>query len=162
MLQVIVATVVSFWLFYFILYFHEMGHAFFAIIFTRHEVKIRFGGKIDKKSLKIGRLVICLNGIYPYYGSVHWDNESLSTIKRILIYLGGPIFSLLLSFLLWKLIRLGIFIYVNEGLIQFIFLWSIWQFIITIIPIRYTKFFSGYDGMNSDGLNALNIFNEQF
>lgn len=161
MLQFIVAVVVSFLLFYFILYFHEMGHAFFAIIFTKHEVKIRFGGKLDKKSLKIGRLVICLNGFSPYYGSVDWDNESLSTIKRILIYLGGPIFSLMLSLLLWKLIRFGIFSYVNEGIMQFIFLWSVWQFIATITPIKYTKFFGGYEGMNSDGLNAFNIFNEQ-
>ena len=46
-------------------------------------------------------------------------------------------------------------------MIQFIFLSSVCQFIVTIIPIKYTKFFGGYEGMNSDGLNAFNIFNEK-
>ncbi|MDU2123947.1 MAG: hypothetical protein E7E64_15645 [Clostridium celatum] len=46
-------------------------------------------------------------------------------------------------------------------MMQFIFLWSVWQFIATIIPIKYTKFFGEYEGMNSDGLNAFNSFNEQ-
>lgn len=161
MLQFIVTAAIGFLLFYFILYFHEIGHVFFAIIFTKHEVKIRLGGELDKKSFKIGRLIVCLNGFSPYYGTVHWNNESLANIKRVFIYLGGPIFSLLLSFILWKLINGNIFRYVNEGMMQFIFLWSVWQFIATIIPIKYTKFFGEYEGMNSDGLNAFNSFNEQ-
>jgi hypothetical protein len=157
MIEFIVTGIVSCLLFYFILYFHESGHAFFAIIFTKCEVKIRLGGSVDKKIFKIGRLIICLNGVSPWYGTVHWSNESLSNIKRAFICLGGPIFSILLSFILWWLIKVSAFRYVNKDALKFIFVHSIWQFIITITPIKYTRFFRAYEGMYSDGLNALNI-----
>lgn len=37
------------------------------------------------------------------------------------------------------------------------FIISIWQFISTIIPIKYSKFWGAYKGMNSDGLSAISI-----
>lgn len=157
MAKVIVTGIVSFLFLYFSLYFHESGHAFFAIIFTKNEVKVRLGGSFDRKTFKIGRLIICLNGFNPWYGTVHWIDESLSNIKKVFISLGGPIFSLLLSSVLWVLIRSNSFRYINKAGLQFIFILSIWQFISTIIPIKYSKFWRVYEGMNSDGLSAINI-----
>lgn len=37
------------------------------------------------------------------------------------------------------------------------FISSVWQFIITMAPIKYTRLWDVYEGMNSDGLNILNI-----
>lgn len=157
MVQFIVTGIVSFILFYFVLYFHECGHTFFATIFTKNQVKIRLGGAYDKKIFKIGRFIVCLNGFNPWYGAVHCNMESLSNIKRAFIYLGGPIFSILLSAILWWIIKNNLFRYVNGSVLKFIFIYSIWQFITTIIPIKYTKFWGAYEGLNSDGLNAFNI-----
>lgn len=156
----IVTVIVSFLFLYFSLYFHESGHAFFAIVFTKDEVKVRLGGIYDRKIFKIGRLIICLNGFNPWYGTVHWNNESLLKIKRAFIYLGGPIFSFLLSSALWLLIKSNSFIYINKAGLRFIFIISIWQFISTIFPIKYTKFWGAYEGMNSDGLSVINILKE--
>lgn len=158
MVKFIVTGIASFLFLYFSLYFHESGHAFFAIIFTKDEVRVRLGGSFDRKIFKIGRLIICLNGFNPWYGTVHWNNESLSKIKRVFISLGGPIFSLLLSLVLWLLIKSNSFIYINKGGLQFMFIISIWQFISTIITIKYSKFWGDYEGMNSDGLSALLYF----
>lgn len=157
MIQFIVKSIIIFLFFYFMLFFHESGHAFFAIIFTKNKVKIRLGGYYDKKIFKIGRLIVCLNGLNIWYGTVQWNSESLSNIKRIFIYLGGPLFTLSLSFVLWWLIKSNIFIYLDDYILQFIFISSVWQFIITIIPIKYTKFWGEYKGMNSDGLSVFNV-----
>lgn len=158
MVRFIVTGIVSFLFLYISLYFHKSGHVFFAVIFTRDEVKVRLGGVYDKKKFKIGRVIIYLNGLNPWYGSVHWNNESLSRIKRAFIRLGALILSLLLSIVLLLLIRGNSFLYINKGRLQFIFIISIWQFISTIIPIKYSKFWGDYEGMNSDRLSVINIF----
>lgn len=157
LIQFIFTAILIFLFLYFMLIFHESGHAFFAIIFTNHEVKIRLGGYSDKKIFKIGRLIVCLNGFNPWYGTVQWNTESLSNIKRVFIYLGGPIFTISLSCVLWWLMKSNIFLYLSNYILQFMFISSVWQFIITMAPIKYTRLWDAYEGMNSDGLNILNI-----
>ena len=154
-LEFIISLFIGVFLSYFILYFHEFGHAIFAIIFTKQEVKIRFGGILDKKIIKLGRLLIFLNGFNPSYGVVYWNAKSLSKYKNALICLGGPLFSLLLSLMILYFLKYNTYEYINQNMIKVLFISSVWQFIITIIPIKYPKFWGGYAGFNSDGLSAL-------
>lgn len=156
----IISLVIGIFLLYFILYFHEFGHAIFAIIFRKQEVKIKLGGNNDKKLIKIGRLLIYLNGFYPSYGVVYWNTKSLSKYKRALICLSSPIFSLLLSLMIWYFLEYNPSKYINQNMIKYLFVSSIWQFVITIIPIRYPKFWGGYGGFNSDGLKAIKYLTE--
>ena len=149
-----ISLLIGVFLSYFILYFHEFGHAIFAIIFTEQEVKIRLGGSFDKKILKIGRLLIYLNGFNPSYGVVYWNEKSLSKYKNALICLGGPLFSFLLSLMIWYFLVYNTYKYINQNMVKCIFVYSVWQFFITIIPIEYPKFWGAYAGFNSDGLNV--------
>ena len=95
---------------------------------------------------KIGRLIVCLNGFNPWYGTVQWNTESLSNIKRVFIYLGGPIFTISLSCVLWWLMKSNIFLYLSNYILQFMFISSVWQFIITMAPIKYTRLWDAYEG----------------
>lgn len=154
-LAFIISLFIGVFLSYFILYFHEFGHAIFAIIFTKQKVKIRLGGIFDKKPLKIGRLLIYINGFYPSYGVIYWNAKSLSKYKNALISLGVPLFSLLLSLMIWCFLKYNTYQYINQNMVKFLFVYSVWQFFITIIPIKYPKFLGAYAGFNSDGLNVL-------
>jgi len=83
-------------------FFHEMGHAIPALIFTKDKVEVYVGSYGDiSKSLKlvIGRLKLFLKwNIFEWQIGLCRSQKILdSTWKRILIVIGGPIASLIIS-----------------------------------------------------------------
>lgn len=138
---------------------HELGHAFFALLFTKGQVNIIIGSKKSKKyTLKIKRLRICFSKFTFFYsGFVKCSEIPVEKYKRILIFIGGPISSLLLilscSYILMLIDSLVIKI-VLRALVY----GSILTFVITVIPITYKS--KNYKGMKSDILNVIHILRE--
>lgn len=150
-----VFTVVFF--IYFITFFHELGHVIFALLFTKGEVTMRLGGANDRKEIKIGRINIYINGFKSVYGTVSWSETKLSKVKKIAICIGGPLFSLVLALLISEFIRRDTLNLVNTVGLYAILILATWNFIITILPIKYSRFWGDYEGMKSDGLNIVQI-----
>lgn len=83
-------------------FFHEMGHAIPALLFTEKSVKVYIGSYGDiagSKYISLGRLKIYFkwNILDWKLGMCQHEGTLDSTIKTILIILGGPLASLLVS-----------------------------------------------------------------
>lgn len=139
-------------------FFHELGHAIFGLLFTDDDVDIVIGeaeGKIG--SLKLKRINICFNNIITYYGMCccgKIKKESNIKIKRILISLGGPLTTAIISS-----ISLLMCYYTRGSFMNRIFNIITWssliQFFMTFIPMTYRS--GSYKDMISDGKRIVNI-----
>ena len=133
-------------------FIHELGHAIPALIFTKGEVSVNIGNYNLIKKAKLNRLVI---NIYGYrsimdvsYAYVNWESID-SKFKSIIMIAGGPIASLCTSIVLYltlDTIQLSYLIKIFNGILLF----SIGQFIVTALPMKYSDN-SPYKGFTSDG-----------
>ena len=133
-------------------FIHELGHAIPALIFTKGEVSVSIGNSNLIKKVKLNRLVI---NIYGYrsimdvsYAYVNWESID-SKFKSIIMIAGGPIASLCTSIVLYltlDTIQLSYLIKIFNGILLF----SIGQFIVTALPMKYSDN-SPYKGFTSDG-----------
>ncbi|MGB0383903.1 MAG: hypothetical protein ACPGWR_03685 [Ardenticatenaceae bacterium] len=139
-------------------FIHELGHALAALIVTSSDVTIQLG--TDKNALRFHcrRLTIILKLGTGFVGCV-WvtKTDQLTPSQLIPIYLAGPLASILSSLL---------FGFVYSTLITerplLIFAYAcFWQFIATIIPIRYPRWWWGYSGYASDGLRLVQTIKKQ-
>ncbi|MGL5693431.1 MAG: hypothetical protein ACRCXA_05085 [Peptostreptococcaceae bacterium] len=132
---------------------HELGHAIPALIFTKGDVSVNIGNSNIKKQLKLNRLVINIHGYRSIkdvsYGCINWEPID-SKLKSIIMIAGGPIASLLTSgllyFSLYKIELPYLMIIVFNAMLLF----SLGQFIVTIIPMKYSDN-SPYKSFTSDG-----------
>jgi hypothetical protein len=139
-------------------FFHELGHAFWVLIFTEDDVVIEIGDrKRDGKKFKFNRVTVYIRNIYGG-GFTYWNVIPESKFKEVLTYLGGPLASLLT-------IIVGLIINYNIEIfwIQEVFSGAIWcaiaQFIATILPIEYN--YGDYKGSKSDGLRILEVLSDK-
>jgi len=143
--------------------FHEMGHAIPALLFTNKQVEVYIGsyGNIDDNSFfKFGRLEM-----YFKWDLLQWQigmcrhmEKIESTIKNVLVILGGPIASLLISIPL--IINLKS-IYANELLffLSIIFIASaIIDLVVNLIPFSSGMRMHDGGAAFSDGYLLLSIF----
>ncbi|MCR8743702.1 hypothetical protein [Romboutsia lituseburensis] len=135
---------------------HELGHTIPALIFTKGEVIINIGNSNLNKTIKLNRLVINLNGYkslldvsYGYVNLTPIDNR----IKLIFMILGGPLTTLLISISLYIYLINSSLPYVLMLSLNGLFLFSAFEFLITILPIKYS--FRPYVGCTSDGYKIL-------
>lgn len=136
-------------------FIHELGHAVFALIFTSGKVDIRLGNFENKHiSFKIGRLEVYLNKFSPWIGCANWSEIPQEKYKKVLVCLGGPIASLLMTFIFLFLVVITENIFLRVFLESFL-MGSSSQFFITIIPITYKH--GAYRGRKSDGYYAIKI-----
>ena len=135
---------------------HELGHAIPALIFTKYEVNINIGNSNLKKQIKLSRLVININGYKSImdvsYGYVNWTNID-NKLKSIIMIAGGPIASLCTSIVLYLSLYKTELPYLIMIIFNGILLFSIGQFIVTILPIKYRD--NTYKGFTSDGYKIL-------
>lgn len=136
---------------------HELGHAIPALIFTKEKVIINMGHSNLNKKIELNRLVIKLNGYKSLsdvsYGYINWTPLDNNKTKSILMSLGGPLTSLIVSILLYiYLINVNL-PYVPMILLNALFLFSLFQFLLTILPMKY--FYNPYLGCTSDGYKIL-------
>lgn len=145
-------------------FFHELGHALPALLFTEQEVTIYVGSYGDiKESLKLqfGRLTIYLKfnflawnlGLCSHQGgSVFWQS--------IIIILGGPVASLLLALTLinyWRNTQ------PTESIIMILAIFTtsaIWDFIINLIPRKSAMQLHDGSVAYSDGYQLVRLFRE--
>lgn len=140
---------------------HELGHAIPALIFTKGEVIINLGNSNLNKTIKLNRLVINLNGYKSLldvcYGYVNWtpiDSTPIyNRIKLILMTLGGPLTTLLISISLYIYLINSSLPYILMLSFNGLFLFSAFEFLITILPIKYS--YRPYVGCTSDGYKIL-------
>lgn len=143
----------------FLTFLHELGHASFALAFTKDKVEIRIGSFVNKNiSFKIGRLEVYLNKFSPWVGWTYWNDIPQEKYKKILLCLGGPIASiftvLIFLFLTWITENK----YLKVFWSAFVFGGS-YQFLSTIIPTTYKK--GSYKGKKSDGSKLIKIIKEK-
>lgn len=138
---------------------HELGHAIPALIFTKDEVIINIGNSNLKKQIKLNRLVI---NIYGYrsimdvsYAYVNWKPLE-SKFKSIIMIAGGPIASLCTSIGLYLILDKIQLSYLMMIIFNGILLFSIGQFIVTALPMKYSAN-SPYKGFTSDGYKVLQL-----
>lgn len=145
-------------------FFHEMGHALPALIFTEKEVTIyvgSYGDNQDSLRLQLGRLTV-----YLKFNFLAWDlgmciHQGVQGFwPAFLIILGGPIASLLLALTLinfWMNHQLDASII----MILAIFITStIWDFIINLVPRKSAMPLPDGSITASDGYQLGQLFRE--
>lgn len=141
---------------------HELGHAIAGLIFTNKDVKIKIGNANLNKKLKILRLIIEFNGynsiINLNYGLTEW-NKPNKAYQSIIIYLSGPLFSLLMFILSSYIILICNEYNIIYILFQIFSLLTFIQFIFTIFPIKYKNY--AYYKNKSDGYKIIELLNNK-
>ena len=107
----------SYFVCYLFIFFHELSHVFFASI---------FGEKVKKIKISIAGMCVTFN-----------NNDDLNIIKRIIIYIAGPLSNMILAIIFYN--------------IRFVFEINIFLAILNLMPIYPL-----------DGYNILKIVFEYF
>ncbi len=145
-------------------FFHEMGHAIPALIFTDGPVIVYVGsyGDISKSiHLNLGRLTI-----YLKFNVVDWKiglcshKSSGYLIPELITILGGPLMSIIISVLLiLYMVRNG-----ASDTMAFIFgvfiLSAIWDFIVNIYPGKSPLYLHDGSFIHSDGYQLKKLLQE--
>lgn len=164
-LAVILELVITAGFFCFVLFFftflHELGHAMgYQLATGDKEWRIVLGTR--KKLFQTKRITVKW---IPFSGYMYDPVESKADTraKRIAMYSGGPLVSLLFT-ILFFILRSGNLPVIEsdiltqdalEGMVDIAFSYSLIQLISTIIPMRYPGSFGPYKGSKSDGLRIL-------
>lgn len=135
---------------------HELGHAIPALIFTQDRVEVDIGNGDLKKQITFKRLSIKINR-YKSFADISYGLVTCTTInnrfKSILVSLGGPFSSLIVSILLYVYLMNAELPYILMISFNALLTFSAFQFLLTIFPIKY--FYPPYKGYTSDGYNVL-------
>lgn len=137
---------------------HELGHA----------LGHRLGGRRGAWKILVGSGATFLNTerlslrVFPMGGYYLPEIEEESKREKLLMLAGGPLVSLLLA-LLYGLLRFAVFPASNtgDGLIDwgyvssFLFLWNLFQFLFTALPLRYRIVNRGQESDGRQFLSAL-------
>lgn len=141
-----------------IVIFHEIGHALPIILFSKHEVRIYLGSTNIKKTFSVGRMHFYLK--WGYFGLCEVDAKmKMTNIQRLLFSIGGPFFSLItaiFSYYLIGKISNSMMIIILNGIVIF----SLMQFLITILPIKYPSWMGKYANVYSDGYKIISLIKE--
>lgn len=142
---------------------HELGHALVATHLLKVPVEIKLGTTFNRKGLTLGRIHINIQLLSGWVGFFNYKapTKKVSKSKQILIFLAGPLFSILLSSVCFTFLT-----YINvpmilNNLLKFIMHASLAQFLITIIPFKYPDFFGSYSGLSSDGYQIVKLIRQQ-
>lgn len=145
-------------------FFHELGHALPALLFTDGPVIIYVGSYGDAKDnwkWQIGRLTI-----YLRFNFLAWDlglcthKGSTNFLQEIIITLAGPLASLLLAL---SLINFWINQQLEESIILILAIFitsSIWDFIINLVPRSTPMPLQNGSMAYSDGYQLVKLFRE--
>lgn len=135
---------------------HEFGHALPALLFTSGDVVVHLGkGKVIRK-IKIKRLIIQIKEIMPTVGFVNFMPQKNNRFKTILIFLGGPLLTLIFA-IIQHLISGRINYELLSRALKISSYYFYFVFFVTIIPITYPNWWIGYSGHKSDGYYVLNL-----
>lgn len=131
---------------------HELGHAVAALTFTRSGVRIELGGVATPFTRRFGRLTLVLRVGSGFAGYYWTDGRAPERWQRIAIILAGPMTSLACTCLSFGMLA-GLNGPPEE--VNALLFWcgngAAVQFLVTVLPLRYPKWWAGYAGLASDG-----------
>ena len=142
-------------------FFHELGHAYAALILKkRAKIRIYLGRHGEQPIVALGRLEIYAGPTSSFWGTCEVESE-LNSFQTVIISAAGPLVSLLLAILgfvvlfdssvIWELrVLAGVFFYANTK-----------QFIVTAVPKELKHPHSPGEKSISDGLKILNALVEK-
>jgi apolipoprotein N-acyltransferase len=127
-----------------------------TIITSKSHARVYLGNRDDsnKENFRIGRLHFHIN--WSYVGFASWEGEKLSKRQQIASFAGGPIMSFILV-LLFVLIAILVPQKDLHSLFWGAAFFNFVQFMVTIIPMNYPRWWGAYDGHPSDGLQLLRL-----
>jgi RsiW-degrading membrane proteinase PrsW (M82 family) len=135
---------------------HEVGHAVGILLFTKRNAKVYLGPIIEsnKETFKFYRIHFYIK--WAYYGFCYYTdgNKNLTKKEAIPFALGGPLASLVIAVLAYFSLSYIEVDHIRE-FIYGIALLNFFNFILTIIPIRYPKWWGPFSGRPSDGYRVL-------
>lgn len=135
---------------------HETGHALGLICSSKDGVaRIHLGdlSNSNKENLRLGRIHFHI--VWGLAGFCYYKtSNNISKPQGVVFMLGGPLISAILALFLYFLLRHPINTYL-DFFITGMFWLNLSQFIFTIIPIIYPKWWGPYGGMASDGSYVL-------
>lgn len=136
-------------------FLHELGHAGAVLALTGRRVTIRMGTSERRKVQPLGRLTLDIGTDYGWVGLYRWQGPPASRLREAAILLAGPATSLVATVGLGvgaSAAREGpVVLQVALGAATAA---SLFQFAVTVVPIRYPRWWRGYAGLASDGLRA--------
>ncbi|WP_160648006.1 site-2 protease family protein [Chengkuizengella marina] len=138
-------------------FIHELGHAFVALFNTNKEINIKLGKGTRSLNMTLGRIKVM---IYPFSGwsGITYVEHFKNLNYKIIFYLSGPIFSIVLSLTCYKLLDMTSNMYILNYSLKQIMVCSLLQFLLTIIPMRYNNFTGGGYATKSDGLRIMELY----
>jgi len=116
---------------------HELGHAVPSLIFTNGPVRLIVGsyGDVDSYKLHIGRLQLWFKyNPFGWYSGLCQHDGLESVGKNLLVIIGGPLASLLLSLGLLGFVIYGDYSDGQIFLISIFILSAFWDFCVNIYP----------------------------
>ena len=120
---------------------HELGHAFPALLFTRNAVKVYVGTYGDTKGsyrLSLGRLEVFFRiNLLDWKIGMCEHKGSIMVWQRVIIILGGPLASVLLSIPLFFAVLQGGLHQVLAGLLMIFIMAALIDFFVNIIPVNH-------------------------
>ena len=135
---------------------HEGGHAAMALITTRGNVTLNTGFGQRGLDFSLGRLRVHLAPLPSIYGFSDYDRRGVSRARRALIALAGPCVSLLLALSFGVALRRRVRLRPPLRMLCLLFsLANLFQFLGTILPVRYQQSLGSYRGRMNDGAAAL-------
>ncbi|GAQ17578.1 cytolysin immunity CylI protein [Oceanobacillus picturae] len=136
---------------------HETGHALAFICFTKEgvaKVHLRDFSDANKENFRVGRIHYHIK--WGMVGICYYEKPSgMTAQQRAMTSLGGPLLSVSFTIILFFLFYYQPF---NDDINFFVtgmFWMNLVQFIVTIIPMVYPKWWGSYAGYTSDGYKAL-------
>ncbi|MHC1684133.1 MAG: hypothetical protein AB6733_14455 [Clostridiaceae bacterium] len=130
---------------------HELGHAIPALLFSRDKVTIVVGRNNEKiVKFKIKRLTFIFRGYNFIFSATDYKTIYMKPKQQIATFAGGPVISFIFGESL-SLIGRSITNDIVKNIVIIIAYYFIFQFVATIIPVIYPKWFLGYGGYPSDG-----------
>lgn len=129
---------------------HELGHLIAACFYSNEKISVRIGSGVKFLYLesKMINLSLCL---IPYGGFIAFEeNKKKNKRSKLLVYLMGPIFSLMLFLVLAFIYYLS-----TQEVYLFVGIYNLAYFFISIIPNK-----DGEDFVQSDGYKILKLLRE--
>lgn len=120
---------------------HELGHFFVTRLFFIENVTVRIGSGKEMFRLKVKDLTVVLH-IFPYGGTTFFElNKNLSSMKQIILSLGGPLLNGCIAFFL-LLPGLGSGDHYITIWFQWLALFNLWMCVMNLIPYKIGLFYS--------------------
>ena len=125
---------------------HELGHAFFVVLFGKEVREIHLG--FGEDLFRIKRFVV-KKSVWSI-GYCSWENlDSLTWYKKILIFLGGIIFNLVTATLVW--------IYGDANYADWYRAFIVFSYFLAVVNLLPFK--SNFTKIESDGLQCIKLLN---